>query len=82
MFSQQPLDVRAAKTQDPTLDLLSLPAGRMGQDALSNVAGFVKGRKLQKKPVALVSVASAATVLVAMLGVYLINLHPNAANWG
>ena len=54
----------------------------MGQDALSNLAGFVKGRKLQKKPVALVSAASAATVLVAMLGVYLINLHPNAANWG
>ena len=70
------------KPETPTLDLLSLPAGRMGQDALSNVAGFVKGRKLQKKPVALVSVASAATVLAAMLGVYLINLHPNAAIWG
>ncbi len=48
---------------------------------MSNIAGFVSGQRMQKKPVALVSMASAATVLVAALGVYLVNVHPHMASW-
>ncbi len=50
-----------------------------GQAALGNLANFVMpgGRKVQKRPVALLSAASAATLLAAMLGMYFANVHSN-----
>ena len=61
---------------------MSPGAGVIGEQALSDIAGFVRGQRIQKKPVALVSMASAATVLVTALGVYLLNVHPHVASWG
>ena len=54
-------------------------AGIGGRAALGNLANVVlpRGRKVQKRPVALLSAASAATVLAAMLGMYLANIHSN-----
>ena len=66
----------------PSLTGTCPAAGAMGEQALSNIAGLMRGQRIQKKPVALVSVASAATVLMAALGVYLVNVHPHVASWG
>ncbi|CAL5227359.1 g10307 [Coccomyxa viridis] len=55
--------------------------GIIGEQALSDIAGYMRGQRMRKKPVALVSMASAATVLVAALGVYLVNVHPHMASW-
>lgn len=60
---------------------MSSGAGIIGEQALSDIAGYMRGQRMRKKPVALVSMASAATVLVAALGVYLVNVHPHMASW-
>ena len=74
----------AEGTSIAVTDVASFHAGVIGRDALSTLTKLVMpgGRKIQKRPVALVSAASAATVLAALLGMYFANLHSTTAAWG
>jgi len=63
-------------------DLGPVDPGVIGQEALSSIPGFARGRRMPEKPVVL-SVASAGAVLMASaaLGVYLMNVHPYPGSW-